>query len=1043
MAPTTAGEGAGLRVNLLGPLEVWDGRSRLRSSGVVQERILVTLLLETGRVLPVSRLVAAAWGDAPPATASHQVRKAVADLRRRLPGGTALIVTDGPGYRVVLDGDRLDLTQFQDRLREAKHAAGAGRAADAVRALQAGLALWRGRVLSGTGGPVIEAAATALEERRLAAADELYRLRLELGEGAELIAELRALADQFPLRESLRGHLMLALYRAGRQADALEEYHRVRKLLDEELGISPGPGLARVYEDILRESPELGGPAPARVDPVPPSAPAHTGAIPASAPARTGPVPAAAPPHLGLVPPAPPSFEPPHNLPYSLADFTGRERELELLLERARAAAGPSTRIVAIDGMGGSGKTVLAVRAAHELAADYPDGQLHIDLRGNTPGESPVPPETALDRLLRTLGLPGDRIPEDVAGRTALWRGMLAGKRLLLLLDNAADAAGIRPLLPTEPGCLTLITSRARLLDLDGADWISIGVMAPEESAALVSATLGGPRVAAEPEAAAELARLCGHLPLALRIATARLRNRPRWTLAYLVDRLRDETRRLDELSSGERSVAANLRLSYQVLDARSRTSFRMLVLHPGGEMDRYSTAALLGTGVREAEDVLEALLDVHLLQQPDIGWYSFHDLVRDFARSLIGKATEEEDSAAVGQLLDYYLAGTETACMVLFPGRRRRPTGLPEPDLELPPLAAPEAAQGWFVREHTTLLAAVALAERSGFDRYTVCLARNIGFSLNARGCLDEFREVSRTAVATARRLGDPALLGVSLANLGVACWKVGDFTEGIDVAQEARDVAAGLGDRHTEAHSESTLGLYKSLLGRFPEALEHLERSLEHERELGTTRAEAESLTALSTLYEQWGRCEEAVDAARRAVELGRRLGRNDNELAALNDLILACLDLGRYDEAENCLVRARELCDGPLEPGHVAMAWALSADACHHLGRPELAGAHAEHSLTLAAWSESPLRRAKTENTVGRVHFKRGEFAAALALHAHAHRLASAVGYRAEEAYALLGMARAGRALSDEAAAVRHETAADELFAAMGVPTHRRRG
>lgn len=1012
MAPTTVGKGRGLRVNLLGPLEVWDGENRLRPGGVVQERILVTLLLEAGKVLPVSRLVAAAWGDTPPATASHQVRKAVADLRRRLPGGTGLIVTDGPGYRAVLDGDRLDLARFHDHLREAKRAAEAGRPAQAVEALQAALALWRGRVLSGAGGPVVEAAATALEERRLTATEELYRLRLELGEGPELVAELRALADQYPLRESLRGHLMLALYRSGRQADALEEYHRVRELLDEELGIGPGQGLARVYEDILRESPELGGPAPAP------------------------------PVHPGLVPQPPASFEPPHNLPYSLADFTGRERELELLLDRARAAAGPSTRIVAIDGMGGSGKTVLAVRAAHELAAEYPDGRLHIDLRGSTPGESPVPPGTALGWLLRALGLPGDRIPEDLAGRTALWRGMLAGKRVLLLLDNAADAAGIRPLLPTAPGCLTMITSRARLVDLDGADWISIEVMAPEESAALVAATLGGRRVDAEPEAAAELTRLCGHLPLALRIATARLRNRPRWTLAYLVDRLRDETRRLDELSSGERSVAANLRLSYQVLDARGRTAFRMLALHPGGEMDRYSTAALLGVSTWEAEDVLEALLDAHLLQQPDIGLYSFHDLVRDFSRSLTGKQTQEEDSAAVGRLLDYYLAGTEAACAVLFPGRRRRPTGLPEPVVELPQVSAPEAAQAWFLREHTTLLAAVALAERGGFGRHTVCLARNVGFSLNARGCLGEFREVSRTAVATARRIGDPTLLGVSLANLGIACWKVGDFTEGLAVAQEARDVAAGLGDRHTEAHSESTLGLYKSLLGRFPEALAHLERSLEHERELGTTRAEAESLTALSALYEQWGRWEEAEDAARRAVELGRRLGRNDNELAALNDLILACLDLRRYTEAEEFLVRARELCEGPLEAGHVAMAWALSADACHHLGRPEPAAAHAERALTLAAWSESPLRRAKAENTVGRVRFKRGEYAAALALHTHAHRLASATGYRAEEAYALLGMARASRALGDEAAGAEHAAAAAELFAALGVPADRRR-
>ncbi|WP_329560721.1 AfsR/SARP family transcriptional regulator [Kitasatospora sp. NBC_01266] len=1011
-----AGARSGLRFNIMGPLEGWQDGQRLRLGGTIRERVLVTLLLDPGKVLPVSRLVAAVWAEDPPATASHQVRKAVAELRRSLRAGGEVLVTDGPGYRVAITDAQLDLTEFGALVRTARQAAAAGQPAEAVEALRDALALWRGPVLSGAGGPVIQAAATALEERRLAAAEQLFELRLGLGESAELVADLRQLVQQHPLRETPRGQLMLALYRSGRQAEALEEYGRVRELLVEELGIDPGPGLARIHQGILRDNRE---PAAA-----PPAADRPSATLP----------PAAAPP-------PPPGAGSPSTLPYDLTDFTGRDRELAELLACARQEGGPRTRIVAIDGMGGSGKTSLAVRAAHRLAAAYPDGQLHIDLRGHAPGEPPVGAGTALHTLLRALGLPGDRIPDDVAGRTALWRATLVGRRLLLLLDNAADAAAVRPLLPTSPGCLVLVTSRARLVDLDGARWISIDVLAPEESASLVTEILGAARIAAEPEAAAELARLCGHLPLALRIATARLRNRPRWTLRYLADRLRDETRRLDELSSGERSVAATLRLSYQTLDEQSRSAFRQLALHPGGELDVYSAAALLDSGARAAESVLELLLDVHLLQQPEIDLYTFHDLVRSFAQSLRGGPTEAADAAAVERLLDYYLAATEAACEQLFPGRRRSLAGMPQATAELPALADGTRAQAWFTREHTALRSAVALAERRGYDRHTVCLARNVMFQLHARGHLDEFQALGRIAVTAARRLGDLALLGVSLANLGVACWKLGHFAEGVEVAQEARDVAARLGDRQTEAHSESTLGLYKSLLGRFPEALAHLTRAIAHERELGSLRAEAESLTLLSALYEQWGRYGESAEAARRAVELGRQLGRHENELVALTDLAAALLGLGSYPEAEQQLCQARELCDETKEPGQVALALALSADVAHRLGHPQRAADHLARALALVEASSSPLRRAKVENTAGRLLHRRGEHGAALALHTHAHQRAAAIDYRTEEAYALAGLAQAAEALGD-AGAPGHRAAAERLFTALGVPADRRR-
>ncbi|MFD7685475.1 BTAD domain-containing putative transcriptional regulator [Streptomyces sp. NPDC059781] len=993
---------------MLGPLEVWAGGERVRLGGTIQERVLATLLLDPGRVVPVTRLVEAAWGETPPATAAHQVRKAVADLRRRLPSGGEVISTDGPGYRVLTSTGTLDLLDFDARIQAADQAVADGRPDDACSELQNALDLWQGPVLAGAGGPVVDRAATALEERRLAAVEQLHDLRLGLGASSELVAGLRALVDAHPLREKLRGQLMLALYRSGRQADALEEYGKVRELLVEELGVDPGPQLVKLHEGILRESTELAAPQGR------PSVPVEASA------GRRGPV---------------------CTLPYALPDFTGRDRELAFLLDRVRAESWPdehSARVVAIDGMGGTGKTSLAVRAAHQLTAEFPDGQLYVDLRGFTPGEqSPVSASTALDMLLRAFGTPSERIPEDLPGRTAAWRASLAGRRMLLLLDNASDAAQVIPLLAAPPGCLVLVTSRVRLLDLDGVEWISLGLMPPEDSATLVARTLGAARVAAEPEAVAELAELCGHLPLALRIATARLRNRPRWTVRHLVERLLDESRRMDELSSGDRSVSATLQLSYLAMDERHRSAFRVLALHPSATIDAHSAAALLGVGVRDAEDILELLLDVHLLQQPDLGQYTFHDLVRSFAQSRCGPTTERTDAGALVQLLRYYVTATDVACDVLFPGRAARSHGITPYEGELPELLEEKSARLWFGREHRGLLAAVDLADRLGHDRHTGWLVRNLAFHLNAGGYFEEFRTFGRLAVRAARRLDDPVLLSISLSSLGVACWKLGSFEEGITVAREGRAIAVRLGDRDAEAHSESTLGLLMSMLGRYNEALPLLKRAIRLARELGTPRSEAETQTNLSSLYARWGRYPEAAAAARQALELERGTADPVNETMALADLAFAQLGMGQYADAGTSLNRALGKCDESVPQGDVALVVALSAEVAHRLGDSAAVAGLAERARTLARSGGTPVRQARTENILGRLHTTQGQYASAMALHAHALALASAISFRSEEASAHLGLARAAEGLGDAAAAGRSRAAATELFDRMELP------
>ncbi|MEV1082000.1 BTAD domain-containing putative transcriptional regulator [Streptomyces sp. NPDC050211] len=1006
-------DGDGLRFNVLGPLEAWADGVRLELGGPIQRRVLATLLLDAGHMLPVPRLMEAAWGEDPPATGAHQIRKSVANLRRRIPEGGQVLVTDGSGYTAVVTPAQLDLHEFTGRLDQCKELAASGQPREAAEALRAGLALWRGPALSGLDGLVIEAATVLLEERHMAAVERYFELRLSLGETAELVSELRGHVGRFPLRETLCGQLMLALYRSGRRAEALDEYGKVRERLVEKLGIDPGPALGRLYEDMLREHPSLAAPAPLE----PPSKAA---------------------------PPAPPTAapaDPPRNLPYDLADFVGRERELRQITASARKQ-GQRTRIVALDGMGGSGKTSLAVRAAHQLADEFPDGQLYIDLRGHTPDEQPVTTATALEILLRDARVPEERIPDDLPGRAAVWQSELSGKRMLILLDNAVDVAVVIGLLPRSPGCLVIVTSRARLLDLDGAKWISIGVMAPEESTSLVAEVLGAERTAAEPPEAAELVRLCGHLPLALRIAAARLRNRPSWSLRYMVERLRDETYKLDELNSGERGVATTLRLSYQGLTADCRSAFLLLSFHPGRAVDVFSAAALLGLDVRETEDRLEKLLDAHLLQQPEVGLYVYHDLVRSFARSLDDRMPTKNGPAAAMRLVDYYLAATEAACAVLFPGRSERPTGLPRSAASLPRFSQADDAQAWFAREDATLVSVIGLAERESLDRHVVFLIRNLAFYLNLRGSLQEFARVSRTAVAAARRIGDAGLLSICLSNLGVACWKLGLQDEGVSAAREGRDLAVAADDRPTQAHSEGALGLHESMRGQFDQALGHLEAAVALERELGTPRAEAESLTVLSALYEQWGRYEEAADTARRAIALIRQTGRHETALVALTDLALAQVGMGDLAAAESSLGEARAMYDERTDPGQAAVTLALSAILAHHRGDAKVCGEHTDQAQILVERSTSPLRQAKVKNMLGRLFGACGDHDKALSLHVQAYQVASAIGYRMEEAHALSGMAMAARARGDELTAVTHRAAAEVLFTDLGVPESRRR-
>ncbi|HET6711759.1 AfsR/SARP family transcriptional regulator [Amycolatopsis sp.] len=583
---------------LLGTVRVQRDGERVDVGGQRQQRLLVMLLLNADKVVSADRLLEAMWDGEPPVTARRQLHNAVAALRRSFGPAKHIVVKDGPGYRITVTAQDVDAHRFTTMVAAASAAAAVGRTEAAADLLEAGLALWDGPALSGLHSPVFEIAAARFEENRLTATERLAGLRLDGGDAAVVVPQLGELVSRHPLREESRRLLMLALHRCGRTADALNVYEQGRRLLRDELGVDPGASLRELYERILRDD------------------------LPHRKPAEPG----------GR------SF-----LPYDTAHFTGRADELEFLT--GCRSAGTALSILAIDGMAGVGKTTLAVRLAHQLAHGFPEGHLFIDLHGHTAGQEPLEPAAALERLLLDFGLPPENVPGDPGQRAARWRAEVAERRVLVVLDNAFDATQVRPLLPGTGTAQVIITSRRRLAGLDGVTSRSLDVFGARDAAALFTRVAGADRTAHRPDAVAEVVALCGHLPLAVGIAAWRFHNRPAWSLEDLAYRLRDRAGRLAGLRMGDRSVAAQLELSYRKLTPGQRRLFRVLggAAQPGEEFDAGTAALLVNLPVREAERLLEELFDAHMLRQRAAGCYHFHDLVLEHARAKTEEPERDE----------------------------------------------------------------------------------------------------------------------------------------------------------------------------------------------------------------------------------------------------------------------------------------------------------------------------------------------------------------------------------------------------------------
>ncbi|MFZ3498347.1 BTAD domain-containing putative transcriptional regulator [Streptomyces sp. 5.8] len=960
---TAAAAAGGNRFAVLGPIRAWRGGEALSSGTPQQRALLAVLLLREGRTATAPELIDAIWGEDPPQQALATIRTYASRLRKILEPG--LLVSESGGYAIRLPHpEALDLgiaralaadaeaaragkpqgDRDRGRGRDATGAgagtatntgagsantststakgtpgtpAGKGDRALARTLLARALDVWDGEPLAGVPGPHADTERTRLAEWRLQLLETRLDLDLELGHHAEAVSELTALTAAHPLRERLRELLMLALYRSGRQAEALAVYADTRRLLADELGVDPRPELAELQQRILRADSEL-----ARAE---------------------DPAPAAAPVHVR-----------PAQLPATVSDFTGRASFVRDLGEILTGAEGQVMAVSALAGIGGVGKTTLAVHVAHAARPHFPDGQLYVDLQGTE--ARPAEPEAVLGSFLRALGTPDSSIPDSPAERAALYRSTLDGRRVLVLLDNARDAAQVRPLLPGTAGCAALVTSRVRMAGLAGAHLVDLDVMSPDEALQLFTRIVGAERVGAERQAALDVVGACGFLPLAIRIAASRLAARRTWTVSVLAAKLADERRRLDELQAGDLAVKATFELGYGQLEPAQQRAFRLLGLPDGPDVSLAAAAAVLDLPEHDTEDLLEALVDCSLLESAAPGRYRFHDLVRLYARACAERDEQPPSArdAALDRLLDFYLATAAGVYGLERPGDRlvAHLSATRYPGLVF---TEPHSAQDWLYAEADPLLACVRQASVRTTGREDL-LRRAVDLLWAAKdlaesGANSKQYESAATALCDAAEAAkDPYAEGRARTTLTNTHLVAGRFAEADAEASRAMVLARTARDLLPSCWAPNDRGIIAIYEGRYDDGEQYLLEAIANFRADSNHVGEASALCNLSRIHVEQGRLASAIDLAQQGIAIYDRMGLTLRLANGRYALGIALTKAERLSEAHSQLSDALTLFHEnrqPLWEGVTHFRLALVHLAAH---RPTLAASHAEQAIAL---------------------------------------------------------------------------------------------
>ena len=859
--------------------------------GARRVAVLAALALRPGEVVSVDQLVEAVWGDGGQPDAVRATLHSHVSYLRRVLGDRHAITGRQPGYLLNLAGGVTDV-QAAERLiydgarsADPEHAAGQ---------LQAAVALWRG-------GPLAELAGLAwfdghvrrLEQLLLQAQELLSAARLALGQHVQLIPQLESLTRQHPFREQFWGQLMVALYRAGRQGDALAAYQRARQLLQDELGVDPGGPLRDLYSAVLRHDAELATSAPR------PASGTGTAAsrVPAGVPAQ---------------------------LPLAVPSFTGRRAELDALDRLApdgsvapgKDARRPAVVVCVLSGSPGVGKTSLAVYWAHRVAQRFPDGQLHVNLRGFDPDGSVLDPADVLHGFLQALDVSPDRMPAGLEARAALYRSLLAGRRVLVVLDNARESAQVRPLLPGTPGCLAVVTSRQQLTSLtavEGAHPLFVDLMPVTEARDMMAGRLGEGRARAEPHAVEEIITRCARLPLALAIASARAAARPGFPLSELAAELRDARPGLDALAADDPAsdVRAVFSWSYRALSADAAQLFRLLGEHPGPDITAPVAASLIGLPLPRARRLLADLASAHLLAEHARGRYAFHDLMRAYAREQSSRHdSDDQRHAASLRMLDHLLHTAHAGAVLLAANRGSLLLAPPAAGVAAEVLAGDEQALAWLSAERQVLVAAVGQAARTGFDGHARQLAWTLTTILLRQGRWDEHVQVQQTALAAAERLSEPGAQAQPLYSLGLGYSRSGQFDKARPYLLRARELYACTGDQANQARACCVLAWAAEERGDLHEALALQEQALDLYRAAGNEMGQAELFNDMGWVQALLGDYPQALASCEKGLTMMEELGHQEGVAACLDSLGYIHRQLGSYPEATSFCQRAVDL-------------------------------------------------------------------------------------------------------------------------------------
>jgi DNA-binding SARP family transcriptional activator len=1005
---------------LLGPLLVGRGGDVVPVSPGKQRALLAALLLNANRMVPLDELAQALWGSAPPPSARATLRNYVKRLRKALEGADGSRISTLPrGYMICVDAGELDVFRFEALQGSAQLAAREGAWDRAAAQLRAALSLWRGEALADVPSEWLTLREVPrLAEMRLQAVDARIEADLSLGRHADVIAELRQLTAVQPLRERLHALLMLALYRDGRQAEALTAYQRARRALIEELGAEPGPELRELQQQILAADPALAAPAQARLRSA--AAPAQPGAGQRTQAAVL------------------------RQLPVAVRHFTGRAAEMAALTSMADHAAGTGRAVVisAIAGTAGVGKTAIAVQWAHEVADKFPDGQLYVNLRGYDPVQ-PMAATDALAGFLRAMGVPGQDIPAAAEECAARYRSLLAGRRMLVVLDNAGSAEQVRPLLPGTPGCAVVVTSRDALAGLvarDGAHRLDLDLLPLGAAVGLLRALIGG-RADADPAAAEALAIQCARLPLALRVAAELAAARSAAPLHVLVSELADQSQRLDLLDAGgdpRTAMRAVFSWSYQHLDAGAARACRLLGLHPGADFDCYAAAALTGTTIGRACHLLDRLARAHLIQAAQPGRHGMHDLLRAYAvEQALRDDTEPDRQAARTRLFDHYLYTAAAAMDTAFPAEQHNRPCIRPPATPVPPVTGQAAARAWLDTQRATLAAVAGYAADHGWPGHATRLAATLFRYLDSGGHYADALAIHACARRAARHSCDRAAEAVALTSLAVADMRQGRYQQSASHLRQALALFRESGDLTGEARAVANLGLLDHQRGRYQDAADYDQQAVDMFRQIGNRTGQATALSNLGCAEQRLGRYQQAAGHLQQALALFCETGDHHGEAYALGETGNLCLRQGEYQQAaehqRQALALFRETGDRTGEAHTLADLGAAE----HGLGRYLQAATLQRQALALVRETGERSSEILALNRLGEVLLATGEPGQARAQHAAALSLADQIGDCYEQARAHNGLARTRDATGDSGGARQHRQQALTLYTDLGAP------